>query len=247
VPTRRKNNRRVSDALRGNTWIGDLSGNITVEGCIQCVRLWEKIEEVERDDHQADRYTWKGSTSGRYSARDTYNMLCHGSVWDGNHEQVWKPRVPLKCKIFIWLALRDRLWTAERRFRHGLQEQRSPCFSCLQEEDTVDHILLQCPYSQMVWFRCSQESGLNIEQLRMDSKFGDCWSRARAAVPMRNRRNFDALVILISRTLWKQRNARVFGNTQLQWGTEQIVDSIIEEFKLWEIAYAGGSSTLTRD
>jgi hypothetical protein len=120
VPTCRKNSRRVSDTLRGNAWIRDLSGNITVEGCIQCVRLWEKIEEVERDEQQADRYTWKGAVSGKYSARDTYSMLCHGSMWDGNHEQVWKPRVPLKCKIFIWLALRDRLWTSERRFRHGL-------------------------------------------------------------------------------------------------------------------------------
>jgi hypothetical protein len=174
-------------------------------------------------------------------------MLCHGNVLDGNHEQVWKPRVPLKCKIFTWLALRDRLWTAERRFMHGLQEQRSPCFTCLQEEDTVDHILMQCPYSRMVWFRCIQESGLNIEQPQMDSQFGAWWSRARADVPKRNRRNFEALVILIGRTLWKQRNARVFGNTQLQWGMERIVESIIEEFKLWEIAYAGGSSTLTRD
>jgi hypothetical protein len=99
----------------------------------------------------------------------------------------------------------------------------------------------------MVWFRCIQESGLNIEQPQMDSKFGDWWNRARAVVPMRSRRKFDALIILISRTLWKQRNARVFGNTPLQWGTEQIVECIIEEFKLWEIAYAGGSSTLTRD
>jgi hypothetical protein len=66
-------------------------------------------------------------------------------------------------------------------------------------------------------------------------------------VPERNRRKFDALVILIGRTLWKQRNARVFGNTQLQWGTERIVENIIEEFKLWEVAFAGGSSTLTRD
>jgi hypothetical protein len=33
-------------------------------------------------------------------------------------------------------------------------------------------------------------------------------------------------------TLWKQSNARVFGNIPQQWGTERIVESIIEEFKL---------------
>jgi hypothetical protein len=111
----------------------------------------------------------------------------------------------------------------------------------------VDHILMQCPYSRMVWFRCIQETGLQIEQPQMDSQFEAWWSRVRLNVLERNRRKFDALVILIGRTLWKQRNARVFGNIPQQWGTERIVESIIEEFKLWEIAFAGGSNTLTRD
>jgi hypothetical protein len=247
VPTRRRNSRKVYDALRGNAWVRDLLGNISIEGCIQCICLWEKIEEVERHELQPDKYTWKGAPSGKYSAKDTYRMLCQGGITDGNHEQVWKARVPLKCKIFTWLALRDRLWTSERRFRHGLQDQRSPCFTYLQEEDTVDHILVQCPYSRMVWFRCFQETGLQIEQPQMDSLFGAWWSRVRLNVSERNRRKFDALVILIGRTLWKQRNARVFGNIPQQWGTERIVESIIEEFKLWEIAFAGGSNTLTRD
>jgi hypothetical protein len=168
--------------------------------------------DVERNELHPDKYTWKGAASGKYSAKDTYRMLCQGGITDGNHEQVWKACVPLKCKIFTWLALRDRLWTYERRFRHGLQDQRSHCFTCLQEEDTVDHILVQCPYSRMVWFRCFQETGLQIEQPQMDSLFEAWWSRVTLNVRERNRRKFDALVILIGRTLWKQRNARVFGN-----------------------------------
>jgi hypothetical protein len=50
-----------------------------------------------------------------------------------------------------------------------------------------------------------------------------------------------------ARTLWKQRNARVFGNVQQQWSTERIVESIQEEFRMWVLAFAGGSNTLTRD
>lgn len=29
-------------------------------------------------------------------------------------EAIWKARVPLKCKIFIWLAIRHCCWTADR-------------------------------------------------------------------------------------------------------------------------------------
>jgi hypothetical protein len=63
------------------------------------------------------------------------------------YSPVWKSFAPAKCKIFAWLALRYRLWTSDRRARFGLQENPDPCFTCLQEEDRVDHILIQCPYA----------------------------------------------------------------------------------------------------
>jgi hypothetical protein len=71
VPTHRRNSRKVYDALRGNAWVRDLLGNISIEGGIQCISLWEKIEEVERHELQPDNYTWKGAASGKYSAKDT--------------------------------------------------------------------------------------------------------------------------------------------------------------------------------
>lgn len=55
----------------------------------------------------------------------------------------WSCWSALKCKIFFWLALQYRLWTSDRRVRHGLQNQVPACYVCLQGEDTVDHILVQ--------------------------------------------------------------------------------------------------------
>lgn len=34
-------------------------------------------------------------------------------------------------ELFCWLALRYRLWTSDRRHRHGLQDAPDPCFTCL--------------------------------------------------------------------------------------------------------------------
>ena len=36
---------------------------------------------------------------------------------------VWRSWAPLKCKIFAWLAMQYRLWTSDRRARHGLQDE----------------------------------------------------------------------------------------------------------------------------
>jgi hypothetical protein len=123
----------------------------------------------------------------------------------GYAHQLW-------IKIFCWLALKHRLWTSDRRARHGLQETPDTCFTCLQGEDNVEHILAHL-------------FGLHATGLRVDiPQVGDTlegwWLEARSGVTVANRRRFDTLVILVARTLWKQRNARVFANASQQFGTE---------------------------
>jgi nuclear pore complex protein Nup210 len=75
----------------------------------------------------------------------------------------------------------------------------------------------------------------------------DWWIRARREVQKSDRRRFDSLVILVAWTLWKQRNARVFGNVRLQLNTVQIIDSVTEEFRLWEFARVGGRHLVPRE
>jgi hypothetical protein len=88
---------------------------------------------------------------------------------------------------------------------------------------------------------------IKLEEPHMDNNLEKWWSAVRARVRTSDRRKFDALIILVARTLWKQRNAQVFGNVQQQWSTERIVDSIQDKFRMWVLAFAGGNSTLTRD
>jgi hypothetical protein len=64
VPTRRKNTRKASDALVEDSWLSDVSGELSVEGWMQCTRLWEELERVPRDGSRPDQILWKGSPSG---------------------------------------------------------------------------------------------------------------------------------------------------------------------------------------
>jgi hypothetical protein len=135
---------------------------------------------------------------------------------DVMYRPLWKSFAPLKCKIFVWLALRYRLWTADRRFRHGLEDRTHACYTCLQEEDTVDHILTQCPYARMVWLGCLNRWDLHVEEPQGHRSLQAWWNSTRDRVQKKDRKRFDTLVILVAWTLWKQRNARTFGNRQKQ-------------------------------
>jgi hypothetical protein len=120
VKTRWKNTRRVGQALTGNRWISDITGDMNVESCLQCIKLWEKIDEVPRDASRPNRIYWKGIVSGEYSAKVAYDMLCQGNTSWSMAMLVWRSFAPMKCKSFSWLALRYGLWTSNRRARHGL-------------------------------------------------------------------------------------------------------------------------------
>ena len=90
-----------------------------------------------------------------YSAQSAYKMLQARLIKFKGHHLVWKRWVPLKVKFFLWLALRQRHWTGDRRLRHGL-EAREMCYLCDQEVETIDHIIASCSYSREVWHRILQ-------------------------------------------------------------------------------------------
>jgi hypothetical protein len=236
VPTRRKNTRKASDALVEDSWFSDVVGELSIEGWMQCTRLWEELERVPRDGSRPDQILWKGSPSGGYTARATYNMLCQGRVSWSMPKPIWRSFAPTKCKFFGWLVIRRRLWTSDRRARHGLQDHPDPCATCLQEEDNVDHIMVQCPYAKMVWFGCLRRVGSQLQEPQENTNLERWWTETRKRLRKEDRRGFDTFVLLIAWTLWKQRNARVFGNLERQLPTEQIIDMILEEFSLWRAA-----------
>jgi hypothetical protein len=82
---------------------------------------------------------------------------------------------------------------------------------------------------------------LQIQVQQQNTNLERRWTEARKRVRKCDRQCFDTLIILTSWTLWKQKNARVFGNVHRQLNSEQIVDYIEQEFKLWEFARRGGS------
>jgi hypothetical protein len=104
-----------------------------------------------------------------------------------------------------------------------------------------------CPYARQVWFGCITAAGLNIVEPNRDSSLESWWSSARELVRKKDRSSFDTLVILIAWQIWKQRNARVFGNIQLQCSTAVLLTRIKEEFDLWKIAKRGGEHQSARE
>jgi hypothetical protein len=117
---------------------------MSTQAIIDYLHLWNTVADIQLSD-QPDRTMWRWTANGEYSAKSAYTMLHTGSTPFSDHKLVWKTWEPLRVKIFLWLALKRRHWTRDRRRRHGL-EPRDRCYLCDQGEETIDHIIATCPF-----------------------------------------------------------------------------------------------------
>jgi hypothetical protein len=161
-------------------------------------------------------------------------------------EWIWASRALLKCRIFAWLALQFRLWTSERRYRHELDDSVSPCYTCLQDFDSASHIFVECVHARQVWFGCLVALGIDIAAPTVHDSLQEWWKAARGRFRKKEKQGFDALVILITWRLWKQRNARVFNNPRKQFLVQGLVDQVLAEWTQWSVAGLGGCNRFQR-
>ena len=122
-------------------------------------------------------------------------------------KELWKTKAPARVKFFFWLALHHRLWTAERRKKHGLQDD-DPCVLCGQESETPDHLFIGCVLTREVWFALLAPLGLTVLAPGHTEDATSRWLRQRLRIDAAGRPAFDSMILLISWVIWKERNSR---------------------------------------
>ncbi|GJM86847.1 hypothetical protein PR202_ga02745 [Eleusine coracana subsp. coracana] len=150
VPKRLTNVRIVEQALTDRTWVRDIQGGLSIYGLIEYLILWDLIEEFILTN-EVDRHCWKHDNSGIFSSKSAYKLFFNGSITFEPWRHLWKSWAPPKCKMFLWLAIRNKCWTADQIAKRGLDHPVS-CVLCDQEEETVQHILVGCVFAREFWY-----------------------------------------------------------------------------------------------
>jgi hypothetical protein len=111
------------------------------------VQLWALIRNVQLNDDLDDDIRWKLTSNGEYS---TYNLQFFGLIESSFYKLVWKAWAMAKAKNHAWLALQNRLWTADRLRRRGW-ENCGLCPLCKQSKENNNHFFVHCRSSIRVW------------------------------------------------------------------------------------------------
>jgi hypothetical protein len=133
------------------------------------------------------------------------------------------------------------------RVRFGLQATHDACPLCLQEPETVEHLLVQCSFSREVWFRCGQQVGINFIVPDANNNLKDWWTGERKRFRKQDRGWFDELVCMVGYAIWKNRNAWTFGNTRRQHSALTLSNLIFDECRLLRSALGVGVTHAGRE
>ena len=230
---------KVREALKENALILKIRppAVVSTEHVAQFFTLWMLLHEVHLDELAEDDIVWKHSDSGHYSTASAYRAQFLGLVLSPMDQMVWKPWAPPKVKFFAWLALQDRIWTADRLAKRGWPNC-GPCPLCRGVQECGTHLFFRCRFTLRLWNLVIQKFLIHDMDTSAWSSFDSVktWWASMSAVGTTNRKAKASITMLVSWVIWNERNARVFRHKSKPPPT--LLNTIIDEANLWITAGA---------
>jgi hypothetical protein len=219
-------------------WIAKLSDatTISIDHLAQFVKLWALIQMVHLTEGVEDDITWKLTVNGQYSAASAYKLQFFGLLESSLNNWVWEAWGSPKVKHHAWLALQNRLWTADRLRKHGW-DNCGLCPLCKQIKENNNHLFVHCRFTIRVWELLKEWLGIQGLQPRhwADLSTQGWWSLLVDGTSP-HRKGLASLALLTVWEIWKERNARVFEHKLSPFFV--ILDKIKCEARLWVVAGA---------
>ena len=134
------------------------------------MRLWEILEGVQLQPTVSDRFVWKWTENGTYSASSARRSFFIGTSSMLGAKEIWQVAVPPKVK----------LGCGRQIARNGMGCKMPTCALCDLEIETCSHLLLSCVYTREVWcyIHILQPVGLLRRQLSIE-ELVPWWLRTR--------------------------------------------------------------------
>ncbi|KAK1291217.1 hypothetical protein QJS10_CPB17g00799 [Acorus calamus] len=140
----------------GGSWSVALRRNIfSPEEATQLEALAEKLGEWNGQlGSERDQPRWSLKPTEGFSVKRYYTWrlrhLTPVSLACMNPNNIWKPKIPRKIKVFLWLLSHERL--LKRVYRSKWREgDPIQCALCGLAPETVAHLFYECHWAQELW------------------------------------------------------------------------------------------------
>jgi hypothetical protein len=132
--------RTVAQCLSNRSWVADIKPVLSINGIRQYLTLWDLLENVVLTEDD-DKHIWRHTTNGTFSSKSCYRAFSRGLLSLNLGKDFGSPGLLRNANFFLWLAFRNKCWTADNLEKRELQHPSS-CPLCDQERETTHPVFL---------------------------------------------------------------------------------------------------------
>ncbi|KAM2407139.1 hypothetical protein ACFX1X_026359 [Malus domestica] len=172
---------------------------------------FEAILETHIGDPRLwDKLVWPYEKKGTYLVKSSYhwaltrnqsqrslNLHTSATIPSTLWKIVWNLEIPPKLKCFMWKTLHAAIATMANLY----QRRSSPsplCLLCKSHEESSEHLFLQCPWVEVVWFG----GNLNIRINRMKITTWKNWLIQMSDLANGSKKVRNNMLLYIAITCW---------------------------------------------
>jgi hypothetical protein len=111
------------------------------------LHLCQRLMSIQLSN-ETNAFVWNLNESGLFSVKSMYLDMMNGHT-RFLRKYLWKIKVPLKIKIFMWFLSNRVLLTKDNLMKRKWTGSQKCCFC--NNNETVDHLFLHCPFAKIVW------------------------------------------------------------------------------------------------
>jgi hypothetical protein len=187
------------------------------------IHLCQRLITIQLTN-ESDMFKWNLTTAGTFSVKSMYLDLMNDDT-RYLRSYLWKIKVPLKVKIFMWFLSNKVLLTKDNLVRRKWTGSQKCCFC--DSLETVEHLFITCPFAQIIWrmiyFAYNIPPPSNITNM-----FGN-WLNG---VDKTNKGRIRIGVSALCWAIWNRRNDIIFNQSK---GTNflQVINLMVHWIQLW--------------
>ncbi|RYR08900.1 hypothetical protein Ahy_B05g076767 [Arachis hypogaea] len=200
------------------------------EECKEVIRRTELITRTPISlINKKDHFVWPYRNDGQYSVRIGYHVakeekdtkeetkLSKAStsqnlreVW----ETIWRVSVPGKVRMFLWKAV-HRILPVNTNLYQRKSAITPRCSICQEEDETIEHALLLCPWTRAVWFGSSLQIVPTAYNVRSFEKWMMNTIEKIKNETGKEHDKFLCNLGCVCWCIWKARNEHIFQQTKV--------------------------------
>jgi hypothetical protein len=121
---------------------------------------WQALQQILRSveiSEEEDEVSWGLSSNKIFTTQSLYKTLTPGGVDCKMAKRIWKCKISLKIRIFLWQVCHNRLQIGQQ-LKIMEWKGRDACKLCGKKED-VEHLLFSCDMAEFGWAFLSEALG----------------------------------------------------------------------------------------